>query len=99
MKDYRHRYAGSVAGIGLFRGADEVNGIKLNGFPAWMLHRVYHLAKLPTLSHKARLEGDWLLELPFRRQVVARGELHDPRATFVRAANTRGLPRPFHRAG
>ena len=23
----------------------------------------------------------------------------DPRATFVRAASTRGLPRPFHRAG
>lgn len=99
MKDYRHRYAGSVAGLGLFRGAAEVYGIKLKGFPAWMLHRVYHLAKMPTLSHKARIVGDWLLELPFRRQVVALGELHDPRATFVRAASTRGLPRPFHRAG
>ena len=92
LRDYRHKYAGSVAGLGLFQGAAEVYGVKLKGFPAWMLHRVYHLAKMPTASHKARIVGDWLLELPFRRQVVALGELHDPRQEFIKAANTRGLP-------
>ncbi|RKT83204.1 NADH dehydrogenase [Saccharopolyspora antimicrobica] len=98
LTDYKHRYAGSVAGLGLFQGAAEVYGVKLKGFPAWLLHRVYHLAKMPTASHKARILGDWLLELPFRRQVVALGELHDPRAEFVKAANTRGLPGPNGRA-
>ncbi|MFR9732045.1 NAD(P)/FAD-dependent oxidoreductase [Saccharopolyspora sp. MS10] len=97
--DYRHRYAGSVAGLGLFQGAAEVYGIKLKGLPAWLLHRVYHLAKLPTFRLKARVLGDWLLELPLRRQTVALGELHDPRAEFVRAANTRGLPSGHGRAG
>lgn len=63
-----------------------------------LLHRCYHLAKMPTASHKARILGDWLLELPFRRQVVALGELHDPRAEFVKAANTRGLPKSHGRA-
>ncbi|GAA2810988.1 NAD(P)/FAD-dependent oxidoreductase [Saccharopolyspora taberi] len=92
LHQYRHRYAGSVAGLGLFQGAAEVYGVKLKGFPAWALHRVYHLAKMPTASRKARIMGDWLLELPFRRQVVALGELHDPRSEFVKAANTRGLP-------
>lgn len=94
LVNYKHRYAGSVAGLGLFQGAAEVYGVKLKGFPAWLLHRVYHLARMPTASHKARILGDWLLELPFRRQVVALGELHDPRAEFIKAANTRGLPRP-----
>ncbi|GAA4875537.1 MULTISPECIES: NAD(P)/FAD-dependent oxidoreductase [Saccharopolyspora] len=98
MKNYAHKYAGSVAGLGLFRGAAEVYGIKLKGFPAWLLHRVYHLSKMPTFSHKARIAGDWLLELPFKRQTVALGELHEPRAEFVKAANTRGLPSPNNRA-
>ena len=39
------------------------------------------------------------MELPLRRQTVALGELHDPRAEFVRAANTRGLPSEHGRAG
>lgn len=98
LVNYKHKYAGSVAGLGLFQGAAEVYGVKLKGLPAWLLHRGYHLAKMPTASHKARILGDWLLELPFPRQVVALGELHDPRAEFVKAANTRGLPRPNGRA-
>ena len=93
LADYKHKYAGSVAGLGLFRGAAEVYGIKLKGLPAWLLHRAYHLAKMPTASRKARILGDWLMELPLKRQVVALGELHDPRAEFVKAANTRGLPK------
>jgi NADH dehydrogenase len=99
MTDYRHKYAGSVAGLGLFQGAAEVYGIRLKGMPAWLLHRAYHLAKMPTLQRKGRILGDWLLELPFRRQVVALGELHDPRSEFVKAANTRGLPSEHGRAG
>ncbi|GAA0538731.1 NADH dehydrogenase [Saccharopolyspora subtropica] len=99
LTDYRHRYAGSVAGLGLFQGAAEVRGIKLKGVPAWLLHRGYHLARMPTLSRKARILGDWLMELPFPRQAVALGELHDPRAEFIKAANTRGLPSPHGQAG
>jgi NADH dehydrogenase len=99
LTTYRHKYAGSVAGLGLFQGAAEVYGIKLKGFPAWLLHRVYHLAKIPTASHKARVLADWLMGLPLRRQTVALGELHDPRSEFVKAANTRGLPSEHRRAG
>ncbi|MGI8310316.1 NAD(P)/FAD-dependent oxidoreductase [Saccharopolyspora hattusasensis] len=98
LLNYKHKYAGSVAGLGLFQGAAEVYGVKLKGFPAWLLHRGYHLMRMPTASQKGRILGDWLMELPFPRQVVALGELHDPRAEFVKAANTRGLPRPNGRA-
>lgn len=99
LSEYRHRYAGSVAGLGLFQGAAEVYGIKLKGFPAWLLHRIYHLAQIPTSSRKIRVLADWLMGLPLRRQTVALGELHDPRSEFVKAANTRGLPSERSRAG
>ena len=99
LTDYRQKYAGSVAGLGLFQGAAEVYGVKLKGWPAWLLHRMYHLAKMPTASRKGRIAADWLLELAFRRQVVALGELHNPRSEFVEAASTRGLPTPHGQAG
>jgi NADH dehydrogenase len=41
---------------------------------------------MPTAHRKARIAADWLLSLPFRRQVVATSELQDPRREFVRAS-------------
>ncbi len=98
LTDYRHKYAGSVAGLGVFRGAAEVYGVKLKGLPAWLMHRAYHVAKMPLLSRKSRIIVDWLLELPLRRQVVALGELHDPRREFLQATGTRGLPAHYEPA-
>ena len=82
---YRHTNAGSVASLGLYQGVAQIYGVKLCGFPAWFLHRSYHLATMPTLHRKARIAADWLLSLPFKRQVVATSEQHDPRRQFARA--------------
>ncbi|WP_158890448.1 NAD(P)/FAD-dependent oxidoreductase [Amycolatopsis anabasis] len=71
LRPYRHSYAGSVASLGLYRGVAEIYGVKVRGFPAWALHRTYHLATMPTLHRKARIAADWALSLPFRRQIVA----------------------------
>lgn len=82
LRKYRHAYAGSVASLGLYQGVAEIYGVKLRGAPAWALHRGYHLAAMPTLHRKTRIAFDWLLSLPFRRQVVAMGELHHPHREF-----------------
>ena len=42
---------GSVASLGLYKGVAEVYGVRLRGFPAWLMHRGYHLSWVPTLSH------------------------------------------------
>src|SRR6185437_9983 len=42
-RPYRHASAGSVASLGLYRGAAEVYGLRMRGFPAWATHRTYHL--------------------------------------------------------
>lgn len=86
---YRHAYAGSVASLGLYRGVAEIYGVKVKGAKAWALHRAYHLATMPTMHRKTRIAFDWLLSLPFRRQVVAMGELHEPHRDFSYAAGDR----------
>src|SRR5207302_1046432 len=86
MSQYRHTNAGSVASLGLYQGVAQIYDVKLCGFGAWFLHRTYHLATMPTLHRKARIAADWALSLPFRRQVVATEEQHEPREQFVYAS-------------
>lgn len=83
--EYRHRYAGSVAGLGLHRGVAQIFGIPLRGFPAWFVHRSYHVMMMPTIGRKVRIVADWTLALFFKRDVISLGEIHEPRAEFTSA--------------
>jgi NADH dehydrogenase len=84
--EYRHKHVGSVAGLGLYKGAARVYGIKVKGLPAWFMHRTYHLSRIPTLNRKVRVLVDWTLQLVLRREVVALGSLHEPREAFTEVA-------------
>jgi len=90
LAEYRHKYVGSVASLGLYRGVAEVYGIKLRGLPAWFMHRTYHLSRMPTLNRKVRVLADWTLAIFFPREVVSLGQLQQPRREFELAA----LPHP-----
>ncbi len=81
-RDYAHKHVGSVASLGLYQGVAQVYGIKLKGFPAWFMHRTYHMSRVPTFNRKVRVIADWTLALLLRREVVALGQLHDPREGF-----------------
>jgi len=85
---YRHKYVGSVASLGLYKGVAQVYGVKLKGFPAWFMHRSYHVSRVPTFNRKARVVADWTMAMLFRREVISLGQLQDPRREFVFAANT-----------
>lgn len=86
--EYRHAYAGSVAGLGLYKGVADVYGFKANGFVAWFMHRTYHVSKMPTFNRKARIVIDWTLAFLFRREVVSMGQIQNPKADFERAASS-----------
>jgi len=86
LTDYRHAYVGSVASLGLHKGVAEVYGFKLRGYPAWFMHRTYHLSRVPTLNRKLRVALDWWLSLFFRRDIVSLGQLQNPRQAFERAS-------------
>jgi NADH dehydrogenase len=92
LRDYKHAYAGSVASLGLYRGVAEIYGIKLRGFPAWFMHRTYHVSRMPTLNRKVRVVADWTEALLFRREVVPLGQLQSPRTEFRQAAGVQELP-------
>ena len=87
-EDYIHKYVGSVASLGLHKGVAQLYGIKVKGWPAWLMHRTYHMSRVPTLNRKARVILDWTLALFFSRDVTALGSLHTPDAEFRRANNS-----------
>jgi NADH dehydrogenase len=82
---YRHSYAGSVASLGLHKGVAEIYGVKLRGFPAWFMHRTYHMTRMPTFNRKVRVVADWTLALFFRREIVSLGAFANPRGEFEAA--------------
>lgn len=86
--DYEHSYAGSVASLGLHKGVAHVYGRKLKGYPAWLMHRAYHLSRVPTFNRKARVLAEWTLAGLFKREIVSLGSLEHPRAEFELAAGT-----------
>ncbi|GAA3945760.1 NAD(P)/FAD-dependent oxidoreductase [Streptomyces gulbargensis] len=87
LKEYAHAYAGSVASLGLHKGVAHVYGRKLKGYPAWLMHRAYHLSRVPTFNRKARVLAEWTLSGLFKREIVSLGSLEHPRAEFELAAS------------
>jgi NADH dehydrogenase len=93
LTEYKHKNIGAVASLGMYKGVAQMFGrIKVRGFLAWVLHRSYHVAAMPTWNRKIRIAVGWTGALLLRREVVALGSLHDPRAEF-RAASVRPKPR------
>jgi NADH dehydrogenase len=82
-QDYRHKYAGSVASLGLYKGVAKIYGIKLKGFPAWLMHRTYHMSRIPSFNRKVRVLADWTLAFVLKREVISLGQLHTPREEFT----------------
>jgi NADH dehydrogenase len=89
LTDYKHSYAGSVASLGLYKGVAEIYGIKLRGIAAWFMHRTYHVSRMPTWNRRIRIVFDWTGALFLGREVVALGQINDPRADFHRVAQDR----------
>ncbi|MEU4280891.1 NAD(P)/FAD-dependent oxidoreductase [Streptomyces tanashiensis] len=87
LKEYAHAYVGSVASLGLHKGVAHVYGRKLKGYPAWFMHRAYHLSRVPTFNRKARVLAEWTLSGLFKREIVSLGSLEHPRAEFELAAS------------
>ena len=85
-RPFRYRQLGTLVSLGRGDGVARVMGLRSRGFPAWVLHRTYHLLLIPTVNRKARVMADWTLALFFRRDAVQLGTLQDPRGGFTAAA-------------
>jgi NADH dehydrogenase len=85
-KPYKHKYVGSVASLGLYKGVAQVYGIKLKGFPAWFMHRTYHMSRMPTFARKLQVLIDWTQAFFFRREIVSLWGMHEPFKEFTEAS-------------
>jgi NADH:ubiquinone reductase (H+-translocating) len=95
LQPFRYANKGMLCSLGHFRGVANPLGVRIRGFPAWFLHRSYHLAYMPTVSRKARIAMDWTVALLFPRDIAQLGSLEHPRDAFRRAAGgSRGADPP-----
>ncbi|HYN75426.1 MAG TPA: NAD(P)/FAD-dependent oxidoreductase [Candidatus Limnocylindria bacterium] len=94
VTEYEHKHAGSVASLGLYKGVAQVYGVKLKGFPAWFIHRTYHMSRVPTFGRKAQVLIDWTQAFFFRREIVSLWGMHEPFQEFQDAARKPPSPPP-----
>jgi NADH dehydrogenase len=83
---FRYRNKGMLCSLGHFQGVADPLGIRIRGFPAWFLHRTYHLLYMPTLARKVRIALDWTVALLFPRDLAQLGSVEHPRDAFRRSA-------------
>ena len=91
-KEFRYKNRGGLVSLGRYKGVAKIPGMRLKGFPAWFLHRTYHVFMIPTINRKARVLVDWTVALFFKRDVVQLGSLAHPRAAFSEATEELRLP-------
>src|SRR5205814_1979269 len=46
LQPFRYRNLGGLATLGLYKGVALVVGVPIKGFPAWALHRSYHVLRV-----------------------------------------------------
>ncbi|MGF3056692.1 NAD(P)/FAD-dependent oxidoreductase [Microbacterium sp. YY-01] len=90
-KDYIHKNAGAVAGLGLNNGVFQSGNLALKGFVAWLAHRGYHGLAMPTWERKWRVLWGWWNNLWLGRDIVHLETVQQPRAVFEEFASR---PRP-----
>jgi len=87
LAEYRHKSLGTVAEYGLGRGAANIRGVQLKGLPAWLSHRAYHAAALPTPVRKFRLVVGWLVGAVVPPDLASLTATATPRRNFEKATD------------
>jgi NADH dehydrogenase FAD-containing subunit len=59
-----------VAALGRYATVANILGINFTGVPAWTLSRFLCLLTLPGLERNLRVLADWILDIPFRTDIV-----------------------------
>lgn len=90
VRNYRHSSLGVVATLGLGRGIFQYKGIVIKGFPAWLMHRGYHVLAVPSWERKIRVLAVWLTAALTGRDLVSLASVQHPRDAFVTSGRAQG---------
>jgi NADH dehydrogenase len=88
VRYYRHSSLGVVATLGLGKGIFQYKGIVIKGFPAWLMHRGYHVLAVPSWERKIRVLTVWLTAALTGRDLVSLASVQHPRDAFVTGGRT-----------
>jgi NADH:ubiquinone reductase (H+-translocating) len=77
---------GEMITLGHHKGVATMFGRQLRGLHVWVLRRLYYVGQVPTLKRKLRILLDWLVDLPFPRDVVGLGSVERPDRPLREAA-------------
>ena len=82
-RPFEYSSKGTLASLGARRGVASVMGVKLTGFPAWLLWRAYYLLTLPGLPTQLGVFFNWFLDSISPRTVVQIRADEPARARYV----------------
>jgi len=85
LEEYRHKSLGTVASYGFGRGAANIRGVRIKGWPAWLMHRGYHALAMPTVTRKWLIVAGWLTNPLSRPSLSSLVSVMHPREAFVRS--------------
>ncbi len=83
LAPFAYKSQGALASLGARRGVAEVWGLKLSGFPAWLLWRAYYVGFLPGISTKIRVLMNWTMDALSARSVVQLKGAEPPATRYV----------------
>jgi NADH dehydrogenase len=83
LKIYIHKSLGVVATLGIGQGVFQSGHIAVTGFPAWLIHRGYHVLAIPTWERKVRVLTVWLTALVFGRDIASLQSTKHPSDAFL----------------
>jgi NADH dehydrogenase len=92
--DYVHHSLGVVATLGLGRGIFQYRRLVIKGFPAWLMHRGYHVLAVPSWERKVRVLAVWVTAAFYGRDIVSLASVQHPREAFVSRGDPRGSEQP-----
>ncbi|MFJ3404620.1 NAD(P)/FAD-dependent oxidoreductase [Promicromonospora sp. NPDC090134] len=82
-RPYLHHSLGVVATLGIGRGIFQYKRLVIKGFPAWIMHRGYHVLAVPTWERKVRVLLVWVSAVLFGRDIIPLSTVQAPRAAFL----------------
>ena len=66
---FRFKALGQLCSIGGYEAVAEMVGMRISGFPAWLIWRGVYLFKLPTWSRRIKVALDWAWDVLFPRDL------------------------------
>lgn len=82
INEYVHSSLGVVATLGRGEGLFEYKRLVVTGWPAWAMHRGYHVLAVPTWERKVRVLLGWFGAFVGKRDIASLAATVAPRAAF-----------------